>query len=99
MQELYEMDNDGSRIISNKENLENMLAERNDFQDAACFPLYSFLLAIGRKTVDYLSLDVESSEYKVLSTIPWDKVDIKVSCENSSGNGWINLRIFNNWHV
>ena len=48
------------------------------FQYAQCYPLYSFLLALGRTTVDYLSLDVESSEYKVLQTLPWDKVDIKV---------------------
>lgn len=44
-----------------------------------CFPLYSFLLAVGIKTVDFLSLDVESSEYKILASIPWDKVDIKVN--------------------
>ena len=92
IQELYEMANFVSRIVSNKDNLEYMLQTRKEFQVAACFPLYSFLLAIGRTTIDYLSLDVESSEYKVLSTIPWDKVDIKVSCENSSGNVWISLK-------
>ncbi|XP_047739923.1 protein Star-like [Hyalella azteca] len=48
-----------------------------DLSIAKCFPLYSFLLALGTTTVDFLSLDVESSEYKVLQSIPWDKLDIK----------------------
>ncbi|KAA0188557.1 hypothetical protein HAZT_HAZT009189 [Hyalella azteca] len=48
-----------------------------DLSSAKCFPLYSFLLALGTTTVDYFSLDVESSEYKVLQSIPWDKLDIK----------------------
>ena len=43
-----------------------------------CFPLYSILVAVGRTSVDYFSLDVEGFELKVLQTIPWDKVDIKV---------------------
>jgi hypothetical protein len=43
-----------------------------------CFPLYSLLLAIGRTHVDYFGLDVEGSEYKILKTVPWHKVDIKV---------------------
>ena len=43
-----------------------------------CFPLYSILLAIGKTKIDYFGLDVEGSEYKILKTIPWHKVDIKV---------------------
>nr|CAH0101596.1 unnamed protein product [Daphnia galeata] len=42
-----------------------------------CFPLYSILLAIGKTKIDYFGLDVEGSEYKILRTIPWRKVDIK----------------------
>ncbi|KAF2367962.1 Methyltransferase FkbM [Trinorchestia longiramus] len=42
-----------------------------------CFPLISYLEALNVTTVDYFSLDVEGAEYKVLQTIPWDKVDIK----------------------
>lgn len=42
-----------------------------------CFPLYSLLLAIGRTQVDYFGLDVEGSEFKILETIPWHKVNIK----------------------
>lgn len=43
-----------------------------------CFPMYPILLAIGRTHVDYLSLDVEGSEYKILRTIPWHKVYMQV---------------------
>ena len=46
-----------------------------------CFPLYSYLLALNITTVDYFSLDVEGAEYKVLLTIPWEKVDIRVSVD------------------
>ena len=44
-----------------------------------CFPLYSVLLASNHTTIDYLSLDVEGSEMKILKTVPWNKVDIKVN--------------------
>lgn len=47
--------------------------------EAQCFPLYSVLLAHGRTSIDYLSLDVEGHELKILKTVPWDKVEIKVS--------------------
>ena len=43
-----------------------------------CFPLYSILLAHGRTNIDVFVLDVEGHELKVLKTIPWDKVRIKV---------------------
>jgi len=44
-----------------------------------CFPLYSLLAAINVTTVDYLSLDVEGVEYKILKSIPFDKLTIKVN--------------------
>ena len=50
-----------------------------DVYKLQCFPLYSILLAVGRTDIDFISLDVEGSEYKILETIPWYKVDIKVS--------------------
>ena len=56
---------------SNSNNTENIYKMQ-------CFPLYSILLAIGKTDIDYFSLDVEGSEYKILKTIPWHKVDIKV---------------------
>ena len=43
-----------------------------------CFPLYTVLLALGNPTVNYFSLDIEGAEFKVLSTLPFDKVDVKV---------------------
>jgi hypothetical protein len=43
-----------------------------------CFPLYSILLAVGKTEIDFLELDVEGSEYKILETIPWQRVNIKV---------------------
>jgi hypothetical protein len=47
--------------------------------DVQCFPLYSYLLALNRTTVDYFSLDVEGSELDVLRTVPFEKLDIRVS--------------------
>ena len=50
----------------------------------ACFPLYSILLALVNPRVDYFSLDVEGSEWEIIRTIPWDKVDITiVNLENA----------------
>ncbi|XP_046644654.1 uncharacterized protein LOC124330256 [Daphnia pulicaria] len=69
--------------MSTKQNLPNMnsnIKERANNEviyAVQCFPLYSILLAIGQTTVDFFGLDVEGSEYKILKTIPWHKVDIK----------------------
>ncbi len=49
-----------------------------DMITVQCFPLYSILLAVGRTQVDFFSLDVEGHELRILNTIPWHKVDIKV---------------------
>jgi len=43
-----------------------------------CFPLYSILLAVNRTWVDYISLDVEGHEFRILKTVPFHKVAIKV---------------------
>lgn len=43
-----------------------------------CMPLFSLLTAMKMTTIDYFSLDVEGSELKVLKTIPFDKVLIKI---------------------
>jgi len=43
-----------------------------------CFPIYSMLLAVGNPVVDYMSLDIEGTEYDVLKSIPWNKVDIRI---------------------
>lgn len=51
---------------------------QSGYVDVQCFPLYTFLLALNRTTIDYFSLDVEGGELEVLQTIPWSNVDIKV---------------------
>ena len=43
-----------------------------------CFPLYSILLALNRTTVDFFSLDIDGHEFRVLKTIPWHKVHVRV---------------------
>ncbi|XP_018010984.1 protein Star-like isoform X2 [Hyalella azteca] len=43
-----------------------------------CYPFYSILAALGNPVVDYMSLDVEGVELKVLKSIPWDDVKIRV---------------------
>jgi hypothetical protein len=56
-----------------------------------CFPLYSLLLALGNPTVNLFILDIEGTEYLILKTIPWDKVDIEVSSLSSGpfpGTRW-----------
>lgn len=58
------------------------ISEKNEdvtkrYVDVQCFPLYTYLLAMNRTTVDYFSLDVEGSELEVLKTIPFDKVNIR----------------------
>jgi hypothetical protein len=52
--------------------------EENWLPKVQCLPLYSLLLALGKPTVNYLSLDIEGGEFQVLQTIPWNKVDIEV---------------------
>lgn len=49
-----------------------------------CFPLYSILLAQGRTSVDFFSLDVEGHELAVLKTIPWNKVNVTVRTQTLS---------------
>ena len=43
-----------------------------------CFPLQSVLLALDNPIVDYFSLDVEGSEFPILKSLEWDKVNINV---------------------
>ncbi|KAK7083659.1 hypothetical protein SK128_013970, partial [Halocaridina rubra] len=43
-------------------------------------PLYSILLALNVSVVDFLSLDIESFEVKVIKTIPFDKIKFRLMC-------------------
>ncbi len=65
--------NKDHRKVSN-----NSKKNTEDIYKVQCFPLYSILLAVGRTHVDYFGLDVEGSEYKILKTIPWQKIYVKV---------------------
>ncbi|XP_046450489.1 protein Star-like [Daphnia pulex] len=69
-------DQKNSDQTSDKKKTESAKGTENIYK-VQCFPLYSMLVAVGRTRVDYFSLDVEGSEYKILATIPWHKVDIK----------------------
>ena len=44
-----------------------------------CLPAYSIIAAAGLYHLDFLSIDVEGLEFKILQTIPFIKLDIKVS--------------------
>jgi hypothetical protein len=44
-----------------------------------CFPLQSILLAANLTIIDFFSLDLEGIELKVLRTVDWKKITMKVS--------------------
>ena len=56
-----------------------MVRYKSQFTVVPCFPLRSFMLALNRTTIDYFSLDIEGTEYKVLELLPWHHINIKVS--------------------
>ncbi|XP_064119121.1 protein Star-like [Macrobrachium nipponense] len=43
-------------------------------------PLFSILRVLNVEVVDFLSLDIESFEVKVLKTLPWDKIKFRLMC-------------------
>ncbi len=43
-----------------------------------CFSLYSLLVALDQKDINFFSLDVDGHELDILKTIPFDKVKIDV---------------------
>jgi len=48
------------------------------FPRAKCYPLLSLMLAVNRTKIDLLSLGVQGQEFEILSTIPFNRVSIKV---------------------
>ena len=60
------------------ENGNDISGKKGEIIQVQCFPLYSILLAINMTKIDFFSLDVEGDELKVLQTIPFDKIDIKM---------------------
>lgn len=75
---LFEQQENQGHIVGKQDNPSGG-SEVGGVLEVQCFPLYSYLLALNVTTVDYFSLDVEGAEFSVLKTIPWEKVDIKVS--------------------
>nr|XP_053649027.1 uncharacterized protein LOC128700100 [Cherax quadricarinatus] len=45
-----------------------------------CFPLYTILLALNIYQIDFFSLDIEGHEMRVMQTLPWDKVKVRLLC-------------------
>ncbi|KAK8397082.1 hypothetical protein O3P69_004624 [Scylla paramamosain] len=43
-------------------------------------PLYTILLSLNLTQLDFLSLDLEGAELKVLRTVPWERVRVRVLC-------------------
>eukprot|EP00966_Prymnesium_polylepis_P224393 5190504-Prymnesium_polylepis.2 len=43
-----------------------------------CYPLSSVMMALGRKTVDYWSLDTEGSEPAILNATDFDAVEVGI---------------------
>jgi len=64
-----------TKVLSETLNVETEPSQEIQVQ---CFPFFSFLSALGVDTVDYFSLDVEGLELKILHTIPFDRILIKV---------------------
>jgi len=65
-----------SRIIDNT-NQSHHDAAHTVFE-VNCFPLNSIMAALGVSRVDYLSLDVEGPELKILQTVDWSRLRIDV---------------------
>lgn len=43
-----------------------------------CIPLYTLMTAVNMTDLDYISMDIEGVELKVLQTLPFDKIRVKV---------------------
>ncbi len=79
-QTLFHKGRNRGRLLDKSESFDWVMSQHMALQstEVQCFPLYSYLLALNRTHVDYLSLDVEGDELSVLRTIPFDKVTITV---------------------
>jgi FkbM family methyltransferase len=48
------------------------------FSKVDCYPLLTLLLAANMTKIDFMRLDVEGFEIKILQKIPWDRMKIRV---------------------
>ncbi|KAK7075809.1 hypothetical protein SK128_010331 [Halocaridina rubra] len=60
--------------------LGRITSEGEDLIRIKTFPLFTMLLALNVSTVDFLSLDIEGDELKVLRSVPWSRVIIRLLC-------------------
>jgi len=74
---VIETDKEGKPIYDHNSDQQFGIIELKTVQ-TQCFPFYSILLASNQTTIDYFSLDNEGHEKRVIETIPWEKVNIKV---------------------
>lgn len=79
MQAIFQKHRHSGGIVSFDKFWETVLLTKDNFAIVPCFPLRSFLLALNKTTIDYFSLDIEGLEYKVLQSLPWHQINIKVS--------------------
>lgn len=53
---------------------------------AQCFPVISYLLALNQTSIDFFSLDTQSSEWDILKNFPFDKIKVTLMVIERSGN-------------
>ena len=58
-----------------------------------CYPLIDILEAADLTQLDLLSLDVQGADLKILQTLPWNDVEIKVASELLYLSGWSKLTL------
>jgi len=56
--------------------IDKWFSESSDEATVQCLPIYSILLALGIKHVDYFSLDVEGPELDIAKTLPLDEISV-----------------------
>ena len=62
---------------STSTSIENNVNDSRD-DSVQTIPLYTILLALEVKTVDYFSLNIKGAELEILKTIPFDKIKFQV---------------------
>ncbi|XP_018011370.1 protein Star-like [Hyalella azteca] len=72
-----ELDLDVGKIYAEMYSLVNAKKAQKSAR-VPCYPFYSVLTALGNPVVDFMTLDVEGVEMKVLRSIPWNDVKIRV---------------------
>ena len=48
------------------------------YRKVQCFPLHTYLLALNRTHIDFLSLDTQGGEADILRRFPWNKITVEI---------------------